>query len=225
MTAAPASVMVVPGGPAWARMAAESLTDVLAVHPVVAGWLAPDRAVYPLIDDLALVIQRVVDAGGEALMLDDRGGVLAWSSTPARLPRVAATRRVVVDDGYAARWALLEEALHSTVPVGTPDQLLILLAAAGTGLASARRAVALLTTYHRTLDAAAAAVHTAAFDPALVRLLHSCGWTPEPQRTLPDGLPWWPVHRQPRPTPRRHRSTMLTGQAGQAGTANSEPVQ
>ncbi|MGI5238865.1 hypothetical protein [Dactylosporangium sp. CA-139066] len=216
VTAAPASVMVVPDGPTWAKMAAESLTDTLATHPVVTAWLAAGHVVQPLVGDVSLLVQSAAAAGG-ALMLDDRGGVLAWSSTPARLPRVAATRRVVVDDGYAARWALLEDALHSTVPDGTPDHLLILLAAAGTGLLSARRAVALLTAYHRHLDAAAAAAHTAAFDPALVKLLHACGWTPEPQRTLTGGLPWWPVHRQPR----RHRAAQL---AGPAGTETSESV-
>nr|BFE56470.1 hypothetical protein GCM10020063_009960 [Dactylosporangium thailandense] len=220
MAAVPAAVMGVPDGPTWARMAAESLTDTLAAHPLVTAWLAPGQSVQPLVGDVSLVVQAAT-AGGGALILDDRGGVLVWSSTPARLPRVATTRRVVVDDGYAARWTILEDALHSTVPVGAPDHLLVLLAAAGAGLASARRVVALLAAYQQTLDAAAVAAHTAAFDPALVQLLRTCGWTPEPPRTLPGGLPWWPVHRQPRPTSRRHRRAP---RAGHTGTANSEPV-
>ncbi|WP_432830629.1 hypothetical protein [Dactylosporangium sp. CA-092794] len=216
MVTTTAQVHVVRDGPAWAWIAADSLTDTLAEHPLVTGWLTPGGTVQPLTGDVALLVESAVATGG-ALVLEDRGGVLAWTTAPAGLSRVAATRRAVVDPGYARRWAQLEDALHSTVPAGTAGQLLLILAVAGTGVPAGRRALALFARYHHHLDAARAAAHTAAFDGDLVRLLRACGWVAERQRTLPGGLAWWPLHRLPAPTP-------PSGQVARYGPANSEPV-
>ncbi|GAA1563531.1 hypothetical protein GCM10009827_101430 [Dactylosporangium maewongense] len=196
-------VMSVLPGPFGASACADSLRDQLPATRFVSRWLAPDvTSVNQLILDLALLIQDVVEHGGAADMLDDRTGVAVWHPTNRPLPELASLRRSSVDGAYAERWATLEHILRSAVPAAAAPggQLLLFAVAAGPGRAGIARAAALLGARHLDLNTAEEPATTVAFGAAGRWLLARHGWTTTGFGRLPDGTPWWPMHRPPNPT-------------------------
>jgi hypothetical protein len=170
-------------------------------QPLVNDWLAPDiTSANQVIADLALLIQHVVEHGGQAHILDDRSGVAVWHAGGQPLPRVASLRRSTVDDAYAARWAALEDVLHQAAAdaVRSAGQVLALLVVASRPAAQvADRAAALLDEHHAVLDAAEQIASTAVFSSETRSLLARHGWTSGERGQLPDASAWWPMRRTP----------------------------
>ncbi|WP_327007705.1 hypothetical protein OHA72_10750 [Dactylosporangium sp. NBC_01737] len=187
-------------GPGWARLGADSAGVLLDGQPLVTGWLAPDiESANRVVADLTLLIEYVVEHDGAAYLAEDRSGIAVWAGATEPLPPVAALRRSTVDPHYAARWAALEGVLRSTVPDGARGEVLVLLAMAGDGPVAGQLAAELLRQHHRVLDQQERPACTAAYTIELRWLLARHGWTAGPRGHLPDGSPWWPMHRRPQP--------------------------
>ena len=187
-------------GQGWARLCADSAGVLLGGQPLVTGWLAPDiESANRVVADLALLIEYVVEHDGAAYLAEDRSGIAVWAGEAESLPSVVALRRSTVDRHYAARWAALEGVLRSTVPDGARGEVLMLLTSAGDGPVARRLAAALLRQHHRVADQQQRPAYTAAYTIELRWLLARHGWTAGPRGHLPDGSPWWPMHRRPQP--------------------------
>jgi GNAT superfamily N-acetyltransferase len=193
---------IVPAGPAdiipTAALIAEAFQVLAATH-----WLVPDpRRRYAVLRDQFTILVEDALLHGHVDLLADQSAAAVWfhRTQPVVPSPIDYHRRLQAACGPdTARFEHLDSLFDTHHPVA-PHHHLALLAVAPAAQRTGR-ATALLNHHHTHLDDHGTAAYLEASSIGSRDLYHRHGYQQRPLFALPDGTPFWPMWRPPRPTP------------------------